>query len=89
MTRLPELLDSVHEELDEGDVVPDVSQADQIERLSRQIPKIIAILPDIFQRNRTTDDRHIAAVEEMTKDLLKLVEKAQPLLLVRFEVVPS
>ena len=84
MTKLPELLESVREEIDEGDVVPDVAQTDEIERLSRQIPKIIAILPDIFQRNRTTDDRHVAALEQMTKDLLKLLEKAQPLLLVCF-----
>jgi hypothetical protein len=81
MTRLPRLLDAVTADDDE-DAIPDASQAQEIDDLSKRIPKIILMLPDILHRNRLTDARHPAAVEEMTKDLLKLVERAKPLLLV-------
>jgi len=82
MTRLPKLLDDVAAENDEAEVMPDAARSQQIETLSKQIPRLISLLPDILHRNRATDPRHVAALEEMTKELLKLVEKAQPLLLV-------
>jgi len=82
MTRLPKLLDDVAAENDEVEAMPDAARSQEIETLSKQIPRLISLLPDILHRNRATDPRHVAALEEMTKDLLKLVERAQPLLLV-------
>ncbi|KIM46777.1 hypothetical protein M413DRAFT_440353 [Hebeloma cylindrosporum] len=81
MTRLPKLLDDVAAENEEAEAMPDAARSQEIETLSKQIPRLIAMLPDILHRNRATDPRHVAALEEMTKDLLKLVERAQPLLL--------
>lgn len=79
MTRLPHLLDAV---ASEEDALPDASQAEEIGDLSKLGPKIIAILPEVLYRSQLVDARHPAALEEMTKDLLKLVERAKPLLLV-------
>ena len=81
MTRLPRLLDSITAD-NEEDAVPDASQAEEVEELSKRIPRIIAILPDVLHRSRVTDAKHPAALEEMTKDLLRLVERANPMLLV-------
>lgn len=83
MTRLPKLLDQVAAENEEAETMIDGAQATAIDDLAKRIPKIIGLLPDIFIRGRSTDDRHPAAVEEMTKDLLKLAERANPDLLVR------
>lgn len=82
MTRLPKLLDDIAAENDEAETLPDAARSQEIETLSKQIPRLISLLPDILHRNRATDPRHVAALEEMTKELLKLVERAQPLLLV-------
>lgn len=84
MTKLPKLLDEVAAENEERASIPDATQAEDIDRFSKRAPKIIALLPNIFHRNRTVDARHAASLEEMSKDLLKLIERAQPLLLVRF-----
>lgn len=84
MTKLPKLLDEVAAENEERAAVPDATQAADIDRLSKRAPKIIALLPDIFHRNRAVDSRHVAALEEMSKDLLKLIGRAEPMLLVRF-----
>jgi nuclear pore complex protein Nup98-Nup96 len=82
MTQLPKLLDQVAAENEEAETMIDGAQAAAIDDLAKRIPKIIGLLPDIFFRRRSTDDRHPAAVEEMTKDLLKLAERANPDLLV-------
>ncbi|KAF9051437.1 nuclear protein 96-domain-containing protein [Panaeolus papilionaceus] len=81
MTRLPKLLDEVAAEQEDRETVLDATQADEIEDLSKRIPKILALLPDILHRDRAVDDRHVAALEEMSKDLLKLLERSKPLLL--------
>ena len=85
MTRLPKLLEQVVAENEEAETMIDGAQAATIDELAKRIPKIIGLLPDIFLRSRSTDDRHPAAVEEMTKDLLKLAERANPDLLVSME----
>lgn len=85
LTRLPPLLDLVAADT-EQDTVPDASQADEVEDLSKRIPKIIAMLPDVLHRSRLADARHPAALEEMTKDLLRLVERANPMLLVNISL---
>lgn len=82
MTKLPKLLDEVAAENEDGETVPDAVQSEHIDALAKGIPRIIALLPDILHRSRTVDARHVAALEEMTKDLLKLEERARPLLLV-------
>ncbi|KAF8155941.1 nuclear protein 96-domain-containing protein [Crassisporium funariophilum] len=81
MTSLPRLLDQVASEREEGETMLDATQAAEITELSGRIPRIIGLLPDILHRSRARDDRHPAALEEMTKDLLKLAERADPLLL--------
>ncbi|KAF9567185.1 hypothetical protein CPC08DRAFT_627248 [Agrocybe pediades] len=85
MTKLPKLLDDVAEDNDERPSIPDVTQESQIEDFTKRAPKIIALLPDILHRSRATDVRHTAALEEMSKDLLQLVERARPLLLTRIK----
>ena len=82
MTRLPKLLEQVVAENEEAETMIDGAQAAAIDDLAKRIPKIIGLLPDIFFRSRSTDDRHQAALEVMTKDLLKLTERANPDLLV-------
>jgi len=86
MTRLPRLLDAAAAD-NEEDTLPGASRAEEIEDLSKTVPKIIAILPDVLHRSRVMDARHPAALEEMTKDLLKLVERAKPMLLVRISLL--
>jgi nuclear pore complex protein Nup98-Nup96 len=85
MTRLPKLLEQVAAENEEAETMIDGAQAATIDDLAKRIPRIIGLLPDIFFRSRSTDDRHPAAVEEMTKDLLKLAERANPDLLVSID----
>ena len=86
MMKLPKLLDDVATENDGAndgvETVHNATRTQEIDTLSKQIPRLISLLPGILHRNRATDPRHVAALEEMTKDLLKLVERAQPLLLV-------
>ena len=82
MTRLPKLLEQLVAENEEAETMIDGAQAAAIDDLAKRIPKIIGLLPDIFFRGRSTDERHPAALEEMTKDLLKLAERANPDLLV-------
>jgi len=84
LTRLPKLLDEVSAE-NEGASMPDAAQLDQIEDLSKRISKIIGLLPDALYRSAAIDPRHPAALEEMTKDLVKLLERSKPLLLVSFQ----
>lgn len=86
MTRLPKLLEQVAAENEEAETMVDSAQAAAIDELAKRIPKIIGLLPDIFFRSRSTDDRHPATVEEMTKDLLRLAERANPDLLVSMEL---
>ncbi|KAF9525060.1 nuclear protein 96-domain-containing protein [Crepidotus variabilis] len=84
VTQLPQLLDNVAVDV-EQEVEPDASQAEEIEELTKRVPKIIAVLPDVFHRPRLVDKRHPAALEDMTRDLLKLVERARPLTLLTMQ----
>lgn len=82
MTRLPELYDQLAEESGRQGAIPDASQQDEIEDLSRRVPRLIGILPDVLHGSRKLDDRHPAALEEMVNGLLGVVERANPLVLV-------
>lgn len=69
----------------EDDVLPatDASVAQEIDDLTRRVPKIIGTLPDVFYRSWTSDRRHAAATDEMAKSLLAATEKIKPYALVR------
>lgn len=77
MTRLPEL--QAH--ITETDAVPDASEATELDDLTRSIPKLIEILPDVL-RNRN-DSRHNAALGEMLANLMAKLDRVKPLALVR------
>ena len=60
--------------------VPDAAQALELEELSRSIPKLIGILPDVL-RDRS-DPRHNVALSEMISRLTAELDAVQPLALV-------
>ncbi|KAF8652360.1 hypothetical protein AX16_004390 [Volvariella volvacea WC 439] len=74
MTRLPEL----HDEQAENAVFG-ATHATEIEELTRKVPKIIGLLPDILQKKG--DLRHKAALSEMTRSLVSLINRVKPLAL--------
>jgi hypothetical protein len=77
LTRLPELQATP----DDADAIPDATQPSELEDLTRSIPKLIDILPDVL-RNRD-DPRHKAALAEMIAELMLRLDKVKPLSLVR------
>lgn len=89
LTRLPKLQDQFEDDdEDNRPVVRDVAAAQETDDLTRRVPKIISILPDVFYRSRTSDPRHAAAAEEMVKNLLTTTENAKPIALVRALFMP-
>lgn len=89
LTRLPKLQDQFEDDdEDNRPVVRDVAAAQETDDLTRRVPKIISILPDVFYRSRTSDPRHAAAAEEMVKNLLAATENAKPIALVRALFMP-
>jgi nuclear pore complex protein Nup98-Nup96 len=79
MTRLPELLDAQSD-----DAVPDAHQDTEIDELSKSVPKLIGVLPDVLRD--TNDIRHRAALAEMVSGLVAQVDKVRPLVLVNYSV---
>jgi nuclear pore complex protein Nup98-Nup96 len=73
MTRMPEL----REYLDDAGAVPDAAYAAEVEELTRGVPKMIGILPDIL-RDRS-DIRHSAALAEMITGLTHKLDQLRPL----------
>lgn len=73
MTRMPEL----REYLDDVDAVPDPVYAAEVEELTRSVPKMITLLPDIL-RDRS-DIRHNAALAEMISGLTLRLDQLRPL----------
>ncbi|KAF6764293.1 nucleoporin nup189 [Ephemerocybe angulata] len=61
----------------------ELSTTEEIDDLTRRIPKLIALLPDVLHRPRSVDDRHAAAIEEMTQSLLSVMGKAKPAMLLK------
>ncbi|RXW16183.1 hypothetical protein EST38_g9671 [Candolleomyces aberdarensis] len=86
LTRVPQLQERLQEEKEgraDGISAPgEPSPAEELEDLMRKVPKLIALLPDILHRPRSVDDRHTAAIEEMTQSLLRVTGKAKPSTLV-------
>ncbi|KAK2461179.1 hypothetical protein APHAL10511_006706 [Amanita phalloides] len=56
----------------------DSSRKHELDELARRVPKIIALLPDVMSRRHSGDTRHAAALEQMVKELIGLVEKSKP-----------
>jgi hypothetical protein len=73
--RLPDL----KEHLDE-DTVPDAAEAQELEELTRGVPKLMGILPDVL-RDRG-DARHNVALAGMVSDLTAALDQVNPQLVV-------
>lgn len=88
LTRLPKLQDQIEEDNEDGrPAVADAAVSQEIDDLTRRVPRIIGILPDVFYRSWTSDRRHAAATEEMVKNLLATTEKTKPIALVRISLL--
>ncbi|KXN87771.1 Nuclear pore complex protein Nup98-Nup96 [Leucoagaricus sp. SymC.cos] len=86
LTRLPKLQDQIEDEVEDGrPAVTDAVVAQEIDDLTRRVPRIIGILPDVFYRSWTSDRRHVAATEEMVKNLLAIIEKTKPIALAQIQ----
>ncbi|KDR80187.1 hypothetical protein GALMADRAFT_61996 [Galerina marginata CBS 339.88] len=85
MTKLPKLLGEVALDNEDRPSVPDATREATIAELTNRAPTIIALLPDILHRSRLSDPRHVAALEEMSKDLLSLVGRSRPRQLSRIQ----
>ncbi|THH00872.1 hypothetical protein EW026_g1746 [Hermanssonia centrifuga] len=72
MTRLPEL----RERLVGVNAVPDVTDTTELEELSRSVPKLIGILPDVLHDH--SDIRHTAALAEMISGLTLRLDQLRP-----------
>lgn len=72
MTRIPEL----RERLDTL-IVPDATDAAEIEELTRNVPKLIQQLPDVL--NEQFNIRHQAALAEMVSGLTARLDLLRPL----------
>lgn len=82
ISRLPELQAQIS-----GTVAgPEAALAAELDELTRSIPKLIEILPDIL-RNRD-DPRHNAALAEMISTLMTSLDRVKPLALVGFSDIP-
>lgn len=67
------------ENLDEN-AVPDASEAHELEELTRSLPKLIGVLPDVL-RDRG-DARHNVALAGMVSDLTVALDQVNPQVLV-------
>lgn len=73
MTRLPKLREQV---VDSG-AIPDASQATELEELTRSVPRLISLLPDVLPDHHNL--RYKAAVSEMIAGLTLALDKVRPL----------
>ncbi|KAK7681366.1 hypothetical protein QCA50_015457 [Cerrena zonata] len=73
MTRIPKLREQV---LDSG-AVPDTTQANELEELTRGVPKLISLLPDVLPDHHNL--RYKAALSEMITGLTLLIDRVRPL----------
>ncbi|TFK32347.1 nuclear protein 96-domain-containing protein [Crucibulum laeve] len=82
MIELPKLQEQLDTENEEGlSAIPDASQLQAIDDLTRRVPNLIGILPDVLYRSRMNDARHVAALEEMVKGLLSILKRSKPIVL--------
>ncbi|TEB34188.1 hypothetical protein FA13DRAFT_1729669 [Coprinellus micaceus] len=87
LTRLPEVQEQLREERENHVAIQppsgEASASEELDDLTRRIPKVIALLPDVLHRPRAVDDRHAAAIEEMTQALMGAMGKAKPNMLLK------
>ncbi|KAF9234244.1 nuclear protein 96-domain-containing protein [Melanogaster broomeanus] len=79
MTRLPEL----HTSLSDA-AVPDAAEEQECETLTRSIPKLIGILPDVLFSQ--SDLRHKVALAEMISGLTVILDQVKPLALAQSQI---
>ncbi|KAI0031350.1 nuclear protein 96-domain-containing protein [Vararia minispora EC-137] len=75
MTKIPGLRARVQD----PDIVPDASEARELDELVRNIPKLLGILPDLLCDRG--NPRHCAALSEMTANLTRELDLTRPSLL--------
>ena len=73
--RLPDLKERLDEE-----AVPDAVEAQELEELTRSVPKLIGILPDVLRDHG--DTRHNVALAGMVSDLTAALDQVNPQALV-------
>ena len=76
LTRLPQLRDR----LIETDGALDAGELSELEQLSRSVPKLVSIIPDVLPDR--TNIRHTAAAAEMTNQLVRHLDQIRPLAIV-------
>lgn len=86
MTRLPPLI-TAREETEGGRraeraAVADATEAQQVEALSTQIPRLIRVVPEIF--TSVKDERHMVVKEDMLNSLIRLADWVNPSILVSY-----
>ncbi|KAI0764576.1 nuclear protein 96-domain-containing protein [Trametes elegans] len=80
LTRLPQL----RERLVQGGGALDADETAELEQLSRSVPKLISMLPDVLPDR--TNVRHTAAVAEMTNQLVRHLDQVRPLAIAQAQV---
>ncbi|KAI9069844.1 hypothetical protein FKP32DRAFT_1586561 [Trametes sanguinea] len=80
LTRLPQLRDS----LVENNGALNADDAAELDQLSRSVPKLISILPDVLPDR--TDVRHTAAAAEMTAQLVRHLDQIRPLAIAQAQI---
>ncbi|KIJ61588.1 hypothetical protein HYDPIDRAFT_42554 [Hydnomerulius pinastri MD-312] len=79
MTRLPELHASLSDAAE-----PDLAEEQELESLTRSIPKLISILPDVLPSQ--SDPRHKVALAEMISGLTAVLDQVKPLALAQSQI---
>ncbi|KAF9225855.1 hypothetical protein BS17DRAFT_777779 [Gyrodon lividus] len=79
MTRLPELYASLSDA-----TVPDAAEEQEFESLTRSIPRLIGILPDVLCSQ--SDPRHKVALAEMISGLTAVLDQVKPLALAQSQI---
>lgn len=85
--RIVQRLTALQEEVTQDPSSPvGASQKQELDELTKRVPKIISSLPDVLSRRHSGDILHAAALEQVLKDLISLVEKTKPSILVYFRL---
>ncbi|KAI0631003.1 nuclear protein 96-domain-containing protein [Trametes polyzona] len=73
LTRLPQL----RERLVQGDGTVDEDETAELDQLSRSVPKLVSVIPDVLPDRSNV--RHTAAAAEMTNQLVRHLDQIRPL----------
>ncbi|KAI0676531.1 nuclear protein 96-domain-containing protein [Trametes maxima] len=80
LTRLPQL----RERLVQTNGTLDADETIELDHLSRSVPKLVSILPDVLPDR--SDVRHTAAAAEMTTQLVRHLDQIRPLAIAQAQV---